>query len=121
MIKYSFNKDIQVLEVIYHGEIRVEDIISHAQFVSENKELPRKLNILTDSRNAQYSFSLNEGKKLIKLLKQSLRNYEFIKDAFLHSSPRETAFSTLLEIEQQYTNYAHKIFSTREAALEWLK
>ena len=120
MIHYHFNKEIQVLEVIYKGDISAEDIIKHSLFVANNKNFPRILKIITDSTNAHYTFSPAIIKKLLKYVEESLRNYEFIKDAFIHSNPVETAYSHLLEIEQNHDNYSHRIFSTKKAAIHWL-
>jgi hypothetical protein len=121
MIKYTFNEDLQILEVKYEGDIKTEDIINHGQFISKNNTLPRKLKILTDSRNVNYNISPDAIPELTKELKQNLTKYEFIMDAFLHSKPKETAYSILLEVEQKYNNYSHKVFTTKEAAIDWLK
>ena len=120
MIHYHFNKEIQVLEVRYEGDISEEDIIKHSLFVANNKNFPRILKIITDSTNAHYTFSPTIIKKLLIYVEESLRNYEFIKDAFIHSNPIETAYSHLLEIEQNHDNYSHRIFSTKKAAIHWL-
>ena len=121
MIKYTFNEDLQILDVKYEGAINTEDILNHVRFISENNTLPRKLKILTDARNVNYNISPGSIPELTKALKQNLTRYEFIMDAFLHSKPKETAYSLLLEVEQKYNNYSHKVFTTKEAALEWLK
>lgn len=121
MIKCDFNDELQVLEVIYEGDISADEILEHARFIAENKNLPRKLNILTDARNAHYKFKPKETRQILKFLKQSVKKYEFIKDAFIHKAPRETAYSMTIEFNQQHPNYEHKVFSTKQAALIWLQ
>ena len=120
MIHYHFNKEIQVLEVTYEGDISAEDIIKHSLYVAHNKSFPRVLNIITDSTKAHYTFSPSIIKELLIYVEESLRNYRFIKDASIHSNPVETAYSHLLEIEQNHDNYSHRIFSTKKAAIHWL-
>ena len=117
MIKYNFNEDLQILEVKYEGVINIEDFIKHNQFISENDLLPRKLKILTDARNANYDLSSDSIHKLIEILEPGFTKFEFIKGALLHSKPKETAYSILVEVEQKYNNYSHKVFTTKEAAL----
>jgi len=120
MIRHLFNNELQILEVTYQGQINAEDILKFSSFISTNKELPRKLKILTDATDAHYNFSHSTADELISYLKQNLKNYHSIMDAFIHSKPKETAYSQLLEIEKNYDNYAHKVFATKEAALHWL-
>lgn len=120
MIQYSFNSEEGFLEVIYDGIIYPEDIISVSTYISESKTLPGDLRILTDARKATYDFSLETAEKLIELLEKSIRRYDRIMDAFIHENPRETAYSMLLEMENRYDNYSHKVFTNREAAVFWL-
>ena len=120
MIKHQFNEKLQILEVTYLGELSAEEILKFSTYVSTNIELPRKLKILTDATNATYNFNHDTVEKLMSNLKRNLENYQLIMDAFIHSKPKETAFSQLFEIERAYTNYVHKVFATKEAALNWL-
>jgi len=120
MIQYHFNRDLQILEVTYEGEISADDIIKHSLYIANNKELPRTLNILTDSTKARHTFSLSIIKELLQYVEKSLQNYDYIKDAFIHSKPVETAYSHIFEKEKKHINYSHRIFSTRKAALNWL-
>ena len=120
MIKHTYNKDIQVLEVIYEGHINSDEIIRHTKYIATNKELPRNLKIITDARNAIYDFDDDTVSQLKSFLKVSTKNYITIKDAFLHKKPKETAYSILMESETGFDNYFHKVFYTREAALKWL-
>ena len=120
MIQFSFNSDEGFLEVIYEGVIHADDIISVSTYISESKDLPRDLRILTDARMATYDFSPQTVERLAELLENSIRKYDCIKDAFIHKNPRETAYSMLLELENRYDTYSHKVFTNREAAVFWL-
>src|SRR6056297_943149 len=119
MIQFNFNSDQGLLEVIYEGVIHAEDIISVSTHISESKDLPRNLRILTDARMATYDFSVQTAERLAELLENSIRKYDSIKDAFIHNHPRETAYSMLLELENRYDTYSHKVFTNREAAVSW--
>ena len=121
MIKHWFNKDMQTLEVTYLGIIRAEEILDFSSFISNNKNFPRKLKILTDAREASYGFGINTVNLLVDPLVRNLKNYHSVMDAFIHSKPKETAYSQLLEIDNRHSNYVHKVFSTKKAALSWLK
>jgi len=121
MIEYKFNHELQILEVSYQGFISSEDILTFYYYVSNNAEFPRNLKILTDARKATYDFNINKATRLISSLKESLKSYESVMYAFIHSKPKETAYSKFLEIEKAHKKYLHKIFATKENALEWLK
>ncbi len=47
-------------------------------------------------------------------------HYSWVRAAFIQLSPRETALSFLMEQEISTDKYKHAIFSTRQAALNWL-
>ncbi len=121
MIEHQFNNDLQILEVIYHGEVDFSDIIDFYNYISENQQLPRDLKILTDARNATYVFNIEKAAQVITALKESLQKYDSLTYAFLHSKPKETAYSQLLAADKVHKNHFHKIFASREKALEWLK
>lgn len=121
MITYRFNKETQILEVSYTGNILPEEIISYNEFIAENKNLPRELKVLVDARTASYQFSTKTIEILKVLVKQFMQNYKFMKVALVHSKPLETAFSQIIEDKQQPKNYFHHTFSTKEAALDWLE
>ena len=120
MIKCSFNKDLQILEVIYEGDINTEDLFKLTKYFRENNKLPQKLNILIDASNGNYNFNPNEVGKFIEDINLTLKKFKFIKEAFIYSKPKETAISLLYASGQKNNNYYHKIFATKETALQWL-
>jgi hypothetical protein len=120
MIKSYYNKELDFLDVTYYGIIEVEDIISHGREIRQISSSQKRLKILTDARDATYKFSPNEIKKIKDELKENLKSFSFIKNAFIYNSPNETAYSVFLEHEYVPDNYLHAVFSTRENALKWL-
>ncbi len=121
MIEHQFNEDLQILEVTYQDEVDFCDIIDFYNYISENKELPRNLKVLTDARKATYVFNFKKAAQVITTLKKSLQKYESLTYAFIHSKPKETAYSQLLAADKVHKNHFHRIFASREKALEWLK
>ncbi len=120
MIKYYLEKKSEILEVEYEGIIVAEDIVKHTDYLLTNPNLPNQLKILTDARQAQYKISIEELNGLLKLIKKSLHKFSSIRDAFIHKNPKETAFSVLIEQKAIHKNYSHKVFVTKEAAMDWL-
>jgi uncharacterized protein YozE (UPF0346 family) len=120
MIRHHFNKEVNILEVFYEGDINADDIIKFANYIYETNELPKHLKILTDARKAEYKFNTDAVTKMLDLLKQNINKYDSVKDAFIHANPKETAYSMLFEFDRLYDSYSHKVFAGREAALHWL-
>lgn len=121
MISCKFNPELEILEVVYSGIITFEDLNVHGTKIMNNKEIPRKLNILTDARNAIYDYNNINNLLMMEHMKKHLEPYVFVKNAILHLKPIETAISMIVENEILINNYKQKIFYTEEAALNWLK
>jgi hypothetical protein len=120
MINYQFNKELQILEVSYEGDIGLDEIIEFGDLVYTDPGLPRDLKILTDATTARYTLTHSELKDLINLLAVHVKAYHSIKAAYIQTQPRETAYSYIVEMEAKLPNYYHAVFSTRQAAINWL-
>lgn len=109
------------LDVLYEGKLTIQEIINHGTAIANNSELPGKLRILTDGRKASYQFMPDDmEQKMIGMLKMHLNHFEIIKNAFIYTTPIETAMSFILEEQIPAERYLHRIFSSRQAALNWL-
>lgn len=120
MIKQNFNAEKGILEVAYIGEINTADVINFGVNISENKEYPRKLKIITDVTEALYQIPISDLDKIYENLKLHVQDYDWLKVAFIQCKPRETAMSLLFEDKLTEVNYFHKVFCDKEAALAWL-
>jgi hypothetical protein len=120
-ISYKFNKKTLILEVIYQGKIYAQDLIEYGKSFSNEKYLPRELNILVDATQADYKVPRNEFPKLIIALKRDLKKFERIRVAFIQTKPKETAYSMLYGQKAILPNYVHRVFSEKQTALDWLK
>ncbi len=121
MITHQFNTEQQILEVVYQDVVSADEIMAFMAFLSGDNAFPRELKILVDARGVNYNFNLGNIDKLMESTVQCVKYYTTFKVALIHSKPKETAFSHLLEIEKTPANHVHKVFFTKEAALEWLK
>jgi hypothetical protein len=120
MITSKFNTEKGILEVYYTGDIQFRDLIEFGNRIYTDTTLPRKLRMLTDVTHANYKIKINEFPGIIENLKMHLTAFEYIRAAFIQAKPKETAYSMLLTSQNPVKNYYHQVFSTREAALEWL-
>jgi hypothetical protein len=62
----------------------------------------------------------NDLKVVVEANLKSLEQYNYIIDAIITDNPKETAFSMLYKELSATKKYKFNVFSTREAAIEWL-
>ena len=120
MIETSVNRDTGILDSRFEGEVTIEEIVDYIVATKKNKLYPRTLKILTDATQAHMNFSPGDLTKIVDENYKSLEQYDFIIDAIVIDSPRETAMSMLYQELAKTRKYKFEIFSTRESALKWL-
>ena len=123
MIKYEFNKLTGIVETTFEEEVSIKDVIEYILSLREDKTLPKKLKIFTDASKGKFTEDVTP-KDLEKLIEEnaiSLSQRDFIYDAFVVSSSFEMALSMLYQELIEIQNYKVGVFSTKEAALNWLK
>jgi cellulose synthase/poly-beta-1,6-N-acetylglucosamine synthase-like glycosyltransferase len=120
MIDAKYNSDLEFLDSKFEGDIIKKEIVDYIDATRLNKTYPRKLKILTDSTNANMVFAKNDLKAVVEANLKSLEQYNYIIDAIITDNPKETAFSILYKELSATNKYRFNVFSTREAAIEWL-
>lgn len=120
MVRTSFDQDTGILKSWFEGEVQVEQILEYITATMENTSYPRKLKILTDATDAHMNFSPGDLNRIVEANNQSLQQYDFIHDAIVTGSPRETALSLVYKEMAKSINYKFQIFSTRTKAQQWL-
>ena len=120
MIRYEYNRPLGILEVTYEGKINVEQLADYGIRISNDETIPRELKLITDASKAEYEISVNDMPKVLEALVNHVKNFVYIKAAFIQTKPKETALSLIFEKAYDLSNYHHKIFATKDAAIEWL-
>jgi hypothetical protein len=123
ILKYRFDHEHKLVIETYRGTIELMQFIEYEKEKTNNPEYDDSYSIFIDIRDAIFKFS-DEEKKLF---------YETILDiastmnmnrkcAFLTTNPSEVASSVLFKLRATHlTSMRVEIFSTEEAALNWLK
>jgi len=123
MIHVYYNKETDILETQFEGKIGIGEMFDYIVSVRENESLPQKLKIYSNASNAKFEGKVNR-KDLVRFLaenKTTLSQKEFIYDAFVVSSAFEMALGMLYRELNKIKNYKFEVFSTKEAAINWLK
>ena len=120
MIDYILDKEQNLLKVTYSGTIHAQDLVQFGKMISKDVSIPRKIRILTDGRDAKMCMSQKDLPEITEALAENLKEFDFVKAAYIYDKPRETALSLLVDHTVKNTNYEHRVFSTVEAAIFWL-
>ncbi len=123
MITYAFNKETGFLETTFEGEVSIKDIAEYIIMLSEDKTLPKKLKIFTDATKGKFSKGVvpKDLPKLVEANKVSLAQRDYIYDAFVLTGTLEMALGMLYKTISKTKKYKFNVFSTKEAAIKWLK
>jgi len=121
MIDSAFNSETGLLETKLYGSITKSEVIEYISTLRDpENDYPGRLKIITDATEAEMGFSREELGEVLKTVDDHPGMYDSVTDAMIMSNPRATALSMILELFTKKSPYRMKIFSTREAALEWL-
>ena len=120
MVFSNFDHQKQILISRFENDINIEDITAYINATRLNKDYPRKLRILTDSSKSNMILSPEDLPKIVEANNNSLKEYTYIIDAIILENPHDTAISYLYKEISKNKNYFFKLFSTYEAANQWL-
>lgn len=120
MVIWEFNHETGILESKFIGEVYLKEIVDYIRATKDNKNYPRKLKIKTNALESSFVFSVNDLEVIIYENNKSLENYEAIIDAIVIEDPKSTALSMLYQRLDKNEKYKFNVFSTTEAAQEWL-
>lgn len=123
MIQYIFNTELDILEVTFIGEVSISEVFDYIKAVREDESLPKGLKIFSDATNAKFAEKVKK-KDLIKFIEEnriSLEKRDYMHDAFIVSSTIELALGMLYRTIIRFPNYKFNIFSTKNAAINWLQ
>ena len=122
MILVRFNEERGILETELSGELSQQEILAYVNSLRENRQsYPDHLKILTKATNAHINLAKEALDVIIAEINKHPGMYENVHHAAVIASPRETAISLLFEEFTKSGTYEFKVFSTQEAALDWLK
>tara|TARA_R110001583_G_scaffold93777_1_gene237006 strand:- start:31739 stop:32110 length:372 start_codon:yes stop_codon:yes gene_type:complete len=121
MILTKFNKNTGILDSKFVGTIVLHDIVEYIRATKNNVFYPRVLKILTDATKSDMNLVFEDLEIIVAENYKSIEQYDCIIDAIVIESPKETALSMLYQELAKTGKYKFNIFSTREAAMQWLE
>lgn len=120
MISATFNNHLNILETQFKNDVYLNDVLNYITATIENTTYPRILKILTNAKQVKFKFTVNDLKAISNESSKSLKHYDIIADAIVVNSPEAAAITTLYQALSKNESYHFEVFSTKEAALNWL-
>ena len=121
MLSFKFDRNENILFVEESGSVSFNEKQEYIQEVLNILNNSKKLKILQDSREAILNFSIEKIEIIRNKIVERLNdNNTMLIQAVIYDSGIETAYSIIYEKMNLPKNYIHKVFSTKEAALQWL-
>ena len=121
MIKTEFNHQTGVLITKFEGDVTLKEIVDYIVATKKNKSYPRVLKILTDATKSNMLLIPQDLEIIVEENYKSIAEYDYIIDAIVLDSPKDTALSILYQQLAKTKKYKFQIFSTQEAAIHWLE
>lgn len=120
MVFSDFGHKKQVLITRFEGDVNLKEITDYIDATRLNKKYPRELRIITDSRKSNMLLKPEDLSAIVDANNKSLKEYTYIIDAIILENPHDTAMSFLYKELSKTKNYYFKLFSTYDAAINWL-
>ena len=116
----KFDCTTNVVYAVTEGKATVDDLVSGLSNLADNEELPRDLRIIEDSRKVKAVISQKELLSVVPILEKLIDNYTSIFHAVIHTDQKNTAMSFLLNELIKNNKYHLQVFSTTQAAKDWI-
>lgn len=121
MVENRFDPKDGILYVNISGEVGLQDMFQAMEVLLFDSNLPKELKILEDARHATVLFNMNDLDIIAEKMQQSLKNFQLVRHAVIHSAPVNSAFTIIIEKKINVEGYILKEFSTEKAAKAWLR
>ena len=118
----DYNQSEQFLQIVIIGDIVISDHLKLLKLL-ENfpTEYSSNIRLLCDRRQATAKYTHKELFITMKPFLQIVNKFHYLKIAELVANPNDTALAVLFQQDVGFlSNLEFKLFSTKEAALEWL-
>lgn len=109
-----------IVRLTLSGLIRLDEVEEIAKIIHGDSSM-KCLFLLTDTREARYDFEYYDMDQLINVANQYTRPEVTVFEAILIHAPHEMVISTIFDKRRARPAYHTKVFSTEEAAIEWLE
>lgn len=117
----SLYPEKEIIEILYHNDDSINDLINCFNELLLIPELPKQLLILSDTNNCNFKISYEDTEIITRMMNILSLKCNFIKHAVITDNPLHTAMMTLTGFKiKNLNNYYLKLFCTKDAANKFL-
>ncbi len=120
MVYSEFDKKNNILSTHFQSEVDKEEIIDYINTTKLNKDYPRELKIITDSRKSKMIITKKDIPEIVSANNKSLKEYNFIVDAIVIENSQDAQYSLFYKELSKADNYYFHVFADYDKALKWL-
>ena len=119
MISYNIDED-GIMQVIFAGDVLFKDIMYWLAEFNEIPNLPSKVNLIYDLRNANLHLDMVKLIQIAKRTEEATSKFERVRTVFLLEESKYDSYSTLFSFLNTKGKTTRKVFTDLDKALEWL-
>ncbi len=120
MVFSTYDKKRNILSTQFEAEVDKEEIVNYINITKRNKEYPRELKIITDSRKSKMIITEEDIPEIVNANNKSLKEYKFIVDAIVIENSQDAQYSLFYKELSKADNYYFHVFADYDKALKWL-
>lgn len=119
--QFIYQNSSDIIQVKERSEINLTSIRAGFRQIRSDHSLPRRLKVLIDARETCINVHPGNVGEIIDETVDGCTRFQQLKEAIVLSNPRDTAMAMLISTANRCYNYQLGVFSTLEAALDWLR
>lgn len=116
----TFDSSLGILVLTVEKELTPGAVIDYYNNLGENNGYPRDLRVICFVTATSYPVRPEDVDEMVEALEKTCDSYNMLTEAFVAEDPYSTVITTLFSEKAKIPNYRSKVFSTKEAALQWL-
>jgi hypothetical protein len=119
VIAHNIDED-GVMQVIFSEDVSYKDIIDWLAEFSEIPDLPSRINLIYDLRDANIKLEMVKLIQVAKRTEEATKRFERVRTVFLIEEAKLPSYSALFSFLNTSGKTTRKLFSDSEKALDWL-
>jgi hypothetical protein len=119
LISYSIEED-GIMEVVFTDEVSFKDIMEWLSEFSKIPDLPSKIHIIYDLRNANLNLEMVKLIQVAKRTEEATLKFERVRTVFILEESKYNTYSQLFSFLDTQGKTTRKVFYDEDEAIEWL-
>jgi hypothetical protein len=119
VIAYNIDED-EIMQIVFSGNVSFKDIMDWLGEFSEIPDLPSRINLIYDLRDANIMLEMVKLIQVAKRTEEATKKFDKVRTVFLIEEAKLPSYSALFSFLNTNGKTSRKVFSDSEKALDWL-